>query len=115
MSNLRNKKVFSTNEMEDFEKVNSYSKQARKRIMLKAILGLSLIIVGIFAYSENMFPGTVNSFNRRGGYAELITIYPSYTIPMFLIVPGSILINNGIRSYRRISELKGYRQRYRRR
>ena len=48
MSNLRNKKVFSTNEMEDFEKVNSYSNQARKRIMLKAILGLSLIIVGIF-------------------------------------------------------------------
>ena len=101
--------------MEDFEKVNSYSKKARKRLVMKSILGISLIIVGIFVYSENMFPGTVNSFNRRGGYAEVITIYPSYTIPMFLIVPGSILINNGLSSYRRISELKGYRQRYRRR
>ena len=105
MSNLRNKKVFSTNEMEDFEKVNSYSKQTRKRLVMKSILGLSLIIVGIFVYSENMFPGTVNSFNRRGGYAEVITIYPSYTIPMFLIVPGGILINNGLRSYREIFEL----------
>ena len=81
--------------------------------MLKAIIGLSLIIVGIFTYSENMFPGTVNSFNRRGGYAEVITIYPAYTIPMFLIVPGGILINNGLRSYREIFELKGYRHRYR--
>ena len=115
MSNLRNKKVFSTNEMEDFEKVNSYSKQTRKRLVMKSILGLSLIIVGIFVYSENMFPGTVNSFNRRGGYAEVITIYPAYTIPMFLIVPGGILINNGLRSYREIFELKGYRHRYRRR
>ena len=115
MSNLRNKKVFSTNEMEDFEKVNSYSKKARKRLVMKSILGISLIIVGIFVYSENMFPGTVNSFNRRGGYAEVITIYPAYTIPMFLIVPGGILINNGLRSYREIFELKGYRQRYRQR
>ena len=115
MSNLRNKKVFSTNEMDDFEKVNSYSKQARKRLVMKSILGISLIIVGIFAYSENMFPGTINSFNRRGGYAEVITIYPAYTIPMFLIVPGGILINNGLRSYREIFELKGYRHRYRRR
>ena len=82
---------------------------------MKSILGISLIIVGIFVYSENMFPGTVNSFNRRGGYAEVITIYPSYTIPMFLIVPGGILINNGLRSYREIFELKGYRQRYRQR
>ena len=115
MSNLRNKKVFSTNEMEDFEKVNSYSKQVRKRLVMKSILGISLIIVGIFVYSENMFPGTVNSFNRRGGYAEVITIYPSYTIPMFLIVPGGILINNGLRSYREIFELERYQHRYRRR
>ena len=101
--------------MEEFEKVTSYSKQARKKLVMKSILGISLIIVGIFVYSENMFPGTVNSFNRRGGYAEVITIYPSYTIPMFLIVPGGILINNGLRSYREIFELKGYRHRYRRR
>ena len=101
--------------MEDFEKVNSYSKQTRKRLVMKSILGLSLIIVGIFVYSENMFPGTVNSFNRRGGYAEVITIYPAYTIPMFLIVPGGILINNGLRSYREIFELERYQHRYRRR
>ena len=80
---------------------------------MKSILGISLIVIGIFVYSENMFPGTVNSFNRRGGYAEVITIYPAYTIPMFLIVPGGILINNGLRSYREIFELKGYRHRYR--
>tara|TARA_Y100000590_G_scaffold58557_1_gene61937 strand:+ start:123 stop:428 length:306 start_codon:yes stop_codon:yes gene_type:complete len=101
--------------MEEFEKVNSYSKKARKRIVLKSILGLSLIIIGIFVYSENMFPGTVNSWNRRGGYAEVITVYPSYTIPLFFIIPGSILINNGIKSYRLISELSRYRHRYRRR
>ena len=101
--------------MDDFEKVNSYSSKARKRIILKLILGAGLIIIGIIVYTENMFPGTVNSFNRRGGYAEVITVYPSYTIPLFLIIPGSILINNGIKSYRLISELSRYRHRYRRR
>ncbi|NSL75885.1 MAG: hypothetical protein HS052_04455 [Thaumarchaeota archaeon] len=115
MSNLRNKKVFSTNEMEDFEKVNNYSSKARKRIVLKSILGIVLIITGIIVYSEDMFPGTINSYNRRGGYSEVITIYPSYMIPLFLAIPGSILVNNGIRSYRIIYELKGYRQRYRHR
>ena len=116
MSNLRNKKVFSTNEMEDFEKVNNYSAKARKRIMLKSILGIVLIITGMIAYSEDMFPGKyIEKWNRRGGYSEVITIYPSYMIPLFLAIPGSILVNNGIRSYRIIYELRGYRQRYRRR
>ena len=106
MSNLRNKKVFSTNEMEDFEKINNYSSKARKRIVLKSILGIVLIITGIIVYSEDMFPGTINSYNRRGGYSEVITIYPSHMIPLFLAIPGSILVNNGIRSYRIIYELK---------
>ena len=101
--------------MDDFEKVNSYSSKARKRIILKLILGVGLIIIGIIVYTENMFPGTVNSFNRRGGYAEVITVYPSYTIPLFLIIPRSNLINNGIKSYRLISELSRYRHRYRHR
>ena len=113
MSNLRNKKVFSTNEMEDFEKVNNYSAKARRRIVLKSIIGIVLIITGIIVYSEGMFPGTINSYNRRGGYSEVITIYPSHMIPLFLAIPGSILVNNGIKSYRIIYQLRGYRQRYR--